>query len=125
MYTSVICILKEQMCALLVLTEIWNNYIPKHVIFFGYHCVHTVAVYILGIFGSANPHIYLNQVKGSLDAAPSGFGSSYDEYGSDTVAQKTFFLLSTTPSNLDYKSLLLFWYIYFAMHLDIIICQNA
>jgi hypothetical protein len=70
-----------------VLTEIWNNYIPKHAIFFGYHCVHTVLVYIHGIFGSAN------QIKGSLDATPS-FGSSYDEYGSDTVAQNHIF-----PSN--------------------------
>jgi len=28
-----------------------------------------------------------------------------------------------TPSVLNYKSLWLFWYIYFAMHLDIIICH--
>lgn len=58
MYTSVICILlKEHMCALLVLTEIWNSYIPKHMIYLDI-TVFTPEqfIYLHGIFGSAGPH---------------------------------------------------------------------
>ena len=47
MYTSVICILKEQMCALLVLTEIWNNYIPKHVIYGLFVCLNFGGIWMV------------------------------------------------------------------------------